>query len=87
MWEIWKWNFGIWFIRSCGSILIFKIYLVYLGIDGNSDNYLKKNYFKNSDYVFFLKDRRFDKDDDLGYIVEKLLFIREIFGIGFLGFK
>lgn len=87
LWETWKWNSGTWPIRSCGSTPTPKIYLAYLGTDGNSDNYLKKNHFKNSDHVFLLKDRRFDKDDDLGYIVEKLLLTRETLGIGLSGSK
>ena len=72
-WGAWKWNPGIWPIRRCGNMPTPKISLAYSGPDGIGDNYWKENHSKTNDHVFLLKGRSFEKDDDSGCIMEKLL--------------
>lgn len=62
-------------IRRHGRMPTPKISLAYLGPDGISDNW-NEDYSKNNHHVFLLKDRRFEKDDNSGYIMEKWLCTR-----------
>lgn len=75
LWGTGKWNPGIRPIRRHGSMPTSKISLAYLRPDGTSDNW-NKDHSKNNNHVFLLKDRRFEKDDNSGYIMEKWLCTR-----------